>query len=385
MRLIGTLEDERLGLAFSNFLNKKGISHQLEMNPDRDWGSPNYGTTKCLIWITEEDQMDEAVSWLNLFQENPYDPQFDLSQSNQAPVSMQKQPPQNPQINSTAVDTPLGPITRFLLIGCCLLFFIAQLLTPSTNLPANVTASPLFSSPIEKEILYDYPAVYQLIDHLVKTYGYEALQEPSTLPPEGHKLIDQINRTPYWQGAYEIIQKDGFKALPKKIHSTPMFEKIQQGQVWRLVTPIFFHANLLHLFFNMLWLLVLGKEIEIRLGPWRYIFFILLIGVFSNTCQYLMGGANFIGFSGVLCGMLTFIWIRQKRAAWEGYRLERMTILFMLLYIFAMAGIQFFSFVLEKTLDVSISPGIANTAHLSGAFMGVVLGFLNIFSWRPSK
>lgn len=386
MRLIGTIEDQGNGINLSNFLNHKGIAHQIEIHTDRDWGSQDYGTTKCMVWIEEEDQVGEAIKWFNLFKENPHDSQFkftpvpplpSLKQAKEAKIKQDLPSQMNGSFQT------MGPITRILLISCCLLFFISQIITSPSDLSQNGSPT-LFSSPIEKTILYDYPVTYQLIDRFIKIYGYEALQNTSQLPPEGKKLIEQINHTPYWQGIYIIVQKDGFGALKEKMMSTPLFEKIRQWEIWRLITPVFLHANLLHLFFNMLWLIVLGKQIENKLSSARYILLLLLLSVFSNTSQYLMSGPNFIGFSGVLCGMLTFIWIRQKKAPWEGYQLDRTTILFMLLYILGMAALQFFSFLLEKTFDISISPGIANMAHLSGAFLGIILGYSNFFRWRPT-
>lgn len=388
MRLIGAIDDDRKGILFSQFLEKKGIHHQIEILTDRDWGSHDYGTTKCNIWISDEDQVDEAMQWLDFFKQNPDDPIF-------IQASKVELPPLPPQVTSKAQSgqqkkqslwdlQSMGPITRFLLIGCCLLFFIAQFITPVTDAPANFPATPLFSSPIEKEILFDYPHTYDLVDRLIKLYGFEAIQDPNDLPVEGKALIEKINHTPFWQGIYSIVLKDGFKSIPEKMKTTPMFEKIHDGQVWRLVSPIVFHADLFHLFFNMLWLMVLGKQIEQRLSPVRYLSFILIVAIFSNTSQYLMSGPNFIGFSGVLCGMLTFIWMRQKYAAWEGYQLDKTTIAMMLIFILAMAAIQFFSFFLEKVSDITISPGIANMAHLSGAFLGVILGRLNFFRWRTA-
>jgi GlpG protein len=82
--------------------------------------------------------------------------------------------------------------------------------------------------------------------------------------------------------------------------------------------------------------------------------------------------------------MLAFIWTRQKIAAWEGYQIDRLTLIFMLIFIISMALIQLLSFFLEKSFDLAFSPNIANMAHLTGGLMGFLLARLNFFSWRHS-
>ena len=135
----------------------------------------------------------------------------------------------------------------------------------------------------------------------------------------------------------------------------------------------------------MMWLILLGKQIEERLRGGSYILLMIVIGIGSNLCQYFMSGPNFMGFSGVLCGLLTFIWIRQKIAPWEGYPLERSTFLFMIYFIFIVLFIQGVSFYLEVEHNTLLSIGIANTAHLSGAAIGVLLGYCPFFSWKTDK
>lgn len=389
MRLIGTIEDERKALAFSQFLQQKGIVHQLEIKTNRDWGSPTYGTNQCLIWIYEEDHIDDALKWFGLFMENPNDPMFNLSpspvwkQSKQGTPHTPHIPPPPPKASTNSWEKqPMGWMTRSLIIACTALLFLSEWLMPSLKVPERYMGLLLFTSPVEEALLYDYPKYYQLIDRFLHLYGYEGLENPQDLSPDGQHLLKKINHTPFWPGIYELLLKGGFTDVEKGFTQYPSFEKISEGQIWRLFTPCLLHGGLFHLFFNMLWLIVLGKQIEARLRPLRYGIFILIIGIVSNTAQYLMSGSNFLGFSGILVGMLTFIWMRQRFAAWEGYQLDRMTILFMLVFIIGMALIQSMSFFLEKTLHLAISPNIANMAHLTGGLMGFLLGRMNFFSWR---
>jgi GlpG protein len=390
MRLIGTLEDEQKALIFSRFLHQKGISHQIEIQTNTDWGSPYYGTNRCQIWIQDEDQVEDVLKWFHLFIENPQDPTFNISAT---PAWIKSGPPLPPSPESTPRSSPpsaatswekqpMGWMTRSLLAICIILFFLSQLWMPSMRAPERYSSLILFTSPIEKALLYDYPKFYQLIDRFLQLYGFEKLEHPSDLPPDGNRLLQQIHHTPFWPGYYQLMLEGGWQAVKGGLVKYPSFEKIREGQVWRLFSPCLLHGDLFHLFFNMIWLIVLGKQVEQRLMPLRYAIFIVIIAIVSNTAQYLMSGPNFIGFSGVLCGMLAFIWMRQKIAAWEGYQIDRLTLIFILIFIISMAAIQFVSFFLEKSFDFAFSPNIANMAHLTGGAVGFILGRLNFFSWR---
>ncbi len=390
MRLIGTLEDERKALAFSHFLHQKGIPHQIDIQAHTDWGSPSYGTSNCQIWIQNEDHVEEVLKWFHLFIANPQDPAFKLSttapawKKSESPLPLSPDSPPPSAASTSWEKHPMGWMTRSLLAICTLLFFLSQLWTPSMKTPEHYSGLILFASPVEKTLLYDYPKFYQLINHFLLLYGFEKLEHPSDLPPDGNHLLQQIHRTPFWPGYYQLMLEGGLQAVKGGLSKYPSFEKIREGQIWRLFSPCLLHGDLFHLFFNMLWLIALGKQIEQRLMPLRYGMFIVIIAVISNTAQYLMSGPNFIGFSGVLCGMLAFIWVRQKVAAWEGYQIDRVTLIFMLIFIISMAAIQLLSFFLEKSFEFALSPNIANMAHLTGGLMGYILGRLNFFSWRHS-
>lgn len=386
MRLIGTFQDPAQGELFSKLLTAKGIENQFDVAVEKDWGSTDYGTASCLVWAYEEDDMEAAQKWYQEFKQNPT-----LANFEEAPEEKLKNllEPLSDIVKKTGtqrrVEQPLtsgiGPVTLYFTVLCTLLLLYGTFTSPLvTKLPPNIPSTPLLSPPINKTMLYDYPQAYEIIDRIVRAYGIEALQNPSTLPLEGQLLLQQSKNTPYWRGFYEKLLTHFKNDQAPWEFNAPLFEKIRQGEFWRLFSPALLHGDLFHLIFNMLWLLVVGKQMEQKMGPLRYLFFILIAGIFSNTAQYLMGGSNFIGFSGVLCAMIVFVWIRQRHAAWENYHIASSSFLFIALFIGLLFLVQVFSFFLEGYNGTSFAPSIANTAHLSGAFIGWVMGHMSYFN-----
>lgn len=389
MRIVCTLQDQKYAEVFSRFLKHEGIENQLEMTPNTDWGSSDYGTITCKVWVVNEEDLQSALDWAAIFVENPNDPKF--HQLEEKKVSLFDKPVITPEVEMADGSQPIagstGPsavLTLYFLIGC-VLFFMLELFT-SPSIPHNIKGLPpisLYSSTIQKDMMYDYPHAYEIVDKLLKIYGAEKLQNLEDLPPDGKQLLQQYNNTPYWKGIYNQLVAHYKDPTTPWDFSAPMFEKIKQGEVWRTVTPIMLHSDIFHLVFNMIWLIVIGKQLEQRMGRYRYLLFVIITAVFSNTAQYLMSGSNFLGFSGVICAMLGFIYIRQRIAAWEGYQLQKNTLVFITLFIALLSVIQIVNFFVEVNSSTPVSQGIiANTAHLSGALIGVIFGRLNFFAWQ---
>lgn len=188
----------------------------------------------------------------------------------------------------------------------------------------------------------------------------------------------------YWRGMYHEILANSRSHFKSFSYNTPMFEKILDGEIWRLFTPAILHGGLLHICFNLLWLHTLGRQMEIRLGIFRYSLFILIAALISNLGQYLMSGYNFVGLSGVICAMIMFIWTKMNIAAWEGYQIQRSTMSFIAVFILGLAGLQAIVFSLQLLGGPPFSFGIANTAHITGGIVGGVLAHAKIFSSRHS-
>ena len=88
-----------------------------------------------------------------------------------------------------------------LILLCCLLFLWGTFSSPtyqSTKL--STTIAPIYSSPLKKALLYDYPRAYEILATLVSQYGIDAIQNPEQLPPAGQKLFESFTAHPYWQG-----------------------------------------------------------------------------------------------------------------------------------------------------------------------------------------
>jgi membrane associated rhomboid family serine protease len=59
--------------------------------------------------------------------------------------------------------------------------------------------------------------------------------------------------------------------------------RILDGELWRLLTPVFLHAGFMHLFFNMLILYWAGMRLEERYGATEFVLFYLFAGVGANV------------------------------------------------------------------------------------------------------
>ena len=145
-------------------------------------------------------------------------------------------------------------------------------------------------------------------------------------------------------------------------YGEPGLPEIRHGQIWRLFTPMFLHFNFLHLFFNMLWLRDLGSMIEARKSSWMLLLLVLVIAGTSNVAQYLVSGPNFGGMSGVVYGLLGYVWMQGRFDPASKLSLEPQTVLFMIVWFFLCL--------------FGLVGNVANTVHGVGLAVGIAWGFL---------
>ena len=235
-------------------------------------------------------------------------------------------------------------------------------------------------TPIERSLFFDYPSSMGLLNEMIVQYKLFSIQDVENLSAQERRLWNKLQAAPMWKGVAALLltwYKTG-NFGPKE----PIMEKIRQGEVWRFFTPCLLHKDLFHLLFNMSWLWILGCQIEARLSRIRFFLLIGILGVISNTAQYLMGGPYFLGFSGVVAGMAGFIWMRQKKAPQEKYPLPKPAALFLFYCILAMMSLEAILFIVQMIFPFTTVFNIANTAHIVGGVTGLMLGRGVLFARR---
>jgi rhomboid protease GluP len=140
-------------------------------------------------------------------------------------------------------------------------------------------------------------------------------------------------------------------------------EYILAGQYWRLITPVFLHATLLHIGFNMYALYVLGPGLEQHYGHGPFLGLYLVSGFAGNVISYWMAPNPSLGASTAIFGLVAAeaVFVYQNRFMF-GARAR--SILVNLLTIVVI------NFV------IGLSPGIDNWGHLGGLIGGLAFAWL---------
>lgn len=152
----------------------------------------------------------------------------------------------------------------------------------------------------------------------------------------------------------------------------PLHRVIENGNIWRLITPTVIHFSIFHLAFNLAWWFMLGRDIEEKLGVWVLLLLYLIIGLTSNYAQFLDTGVNFGGLSGVVYGLLGFCWWLGWIKPGLGVSVSKPLVGFMILWL-AIGYLDLFWF------------SIANTAHLVGLLSGCCLALAYILFLKLRK
>lgn len=255
-----------------------------------------------LIWVHDDDQITEAARLFALFRATPDAPEFRDAATKATAIRAGLQKSERRRRSTVIDEARVGYERNFLSQGWVpiLLLVISVAVTFYTDFFANQKAMRLI----------------------------------------------QISQMPY------ISELPGGGSL--------FLPEVKAGEVWRLITPIFAHGSLMHILFNMMWLVQLGRFIETRFGAAKLLALIMVIGVGSNLAEYLWKQPNFGGMSGVNYGLFGFLWMKGKFGREQNWEMPPQTVQLMLMWmVLCYTGM--------------LGP-VANAAHTVGLLIGALLG-----------
>lgn len=147
-------------------------------------------------------------------------------------------------------------------------------------------------------------------------------------------------------------------------------EYILQGEVWRLLTPVFLHGSLAHLGFNMYALYAMGRSLEQHFGHTRFFVLYMVGGFTGNVLSYVFSPNPSLGSSTAIFGLLAaegvFIYQNRKMFGKDSQR--------MLINTVSIALINFVFGLSTSRID--------NWGHLGGLLGGVIFAWIAGPIWK---
>jgi len=149
------------------------------------------------------------------------------------------------------------------------------------------------------------------------------------------------------------------------VNVSPLLETamIRRGELWRLLTCILPHGDVLHLAFNVYWLWVFGSLVEEEFGHWKTAAFIVFFAIGSSAMEFafLVGG---IGLSGVGYALFGMLWMLAKYGEPRFHdAIDTMTVQIFIAWFFFCIVTTYFHYM-----------SVANIAHGAGLVLGVLVG-----------
>jgi rhomboid protease GluP len=141
---------------------------------------------------------------------------------------------------------------------------------------------------------------------------------------------------------------------------------ILNGEVWRFFTCMFVHADIVHIFGNMFFLLIFGLRAEGMFDVREYLLIYFLSGLVGGFLTFIVSPDSLsVGASGAIFGVLGASLVYARRAIGQ-------SIITALLY-------AFFLFMINTGPNVNIF------AHLGGLVTGLLIGYALAATRKPGQ
>ncbi len=131
---------------------------------------------------------------------------------------------------------------------------------------------------------------------------------------------------------------------------------LQAGEIWRLISAAFLHANLIHLALNMYSLYVVGSQIENFLGKTKFLLVYVISAITGCLLSAVASSSPSVGASGAIFGLLGSL-------LYFGYHYRT--------YLGNVVKTQIIPIIALNLFLGFMSPGIDNFAHIGGLVGGL--------------
>jgi membrane associated rhomboid family serine protease len=142
-------------------------------------------------------------------------------------------------------------------------------------------------------------------------------------------------------------------------------DEIWGGGYWTLVTSTFVHHEYWHFGLNVFWLWRLGSRLEVVMGTWKYVSFLLISAFVSSSFQLAASDTIGIGFSGIVYSNFGLMWLTRSRHTSFQIVLSQTTTLFFFVWL-----------IVCIVMTQSELGNVANAAHVSGLLFGCAVSFV---------
>lgn len=183
---------------------------------------------------------------------------------------------------------------------------------------------------------------------------------------------------------YEFMLPDvAFEGLIVKYGFVPssLSSNISTLAVATIFTSMFLHADVTHIFGNMLFLYIFGDNIEDAIGHLPYFLFYMICGVAASFFQLItdpLSTIPAIGASGAISGVLGAYILLYPRARVRTLVFLGLFLTFARIPALIYLGIWFLYQILYASLpEVS---GVAYWAHIGGFITGLVI--MRLYPWK---
>lgn len=183
--------------------------------------------------------------------------------------------------------------------------------------------------------------------------------------------LRNLNQTPYMTTGLVVIMVLVFVAMTLAGGSTSLNvlvafgakvnPLIQQGQWWRLITPMFLHIGFTHIFLNMVTLYFVGIQLEAAFGHARFLIIFLVAGIGGNVASFCFSNSLSAGASTAIFGLFgAFMMLGES--FWQNPIIRQL-------------ARTFLAFVVMNIAFDLFTPGIDLAGHLGGLIAGFLVAY----------